>query len=351
MTSEIKFIQYSSKYKSQTLDLLSYLWTHLDKAGQRECFEWRYEKNPFIDKTYIYLAIHADKAVGFRAFVPQILVYDNSRITGLTAADAIVHPEYRRQGIFSGLIHTFLQDIGGSLNSPTVIYNLSSNEYSTPGYLKRGWQATNGIKRFALRYAPLQHLSVFFQKQSRSAQSFDHYQLKDGQLEISNKVYAEEMAGLTAIHASQKKIKCIRNGDYFKWRYSFNKEAYIYVYYRSGGELQSYLVLKKVNNTQYLLWEYAAKDARILGITIKKAVRKIGIPFLRSWVLSGNDVVTLRQSGFVTAPVQLWKLLGKERLPVLVRPVNEQVFDQDFFINGSDIRDINNWQLYLADRH
>ena len=349
--AQIDYIKYSIEHKEATLKLLAFLWTHLDVQHRRQLFAWRYEQNPFATRDYMYLAISGNQVVGFRAFVTQIIECKGKQVAGLTAADAVVHPEFRRKGIFSGLIRFFLNDARDNPAGETIIYNLSSNEYSTPGYLKLGWQATSGLKRFALHYDPLQHFRLRVGKPKGSEIKFGVHHLKGATLEISTMVYAEEMGELAERHSPEPEIRCIRDTAYFNWRYAFRDKTYIFVYFRVQGRLESYLVLNKVSNSQFLLWEYAATNTPALKTTIKSSVRIIGIPFLRAWVLSCYDSARLRRCGFMSAPTKLWNLLGKKRLPVLVRPVGLTVLEDNFFVDGVDIRDIENWQLFLADRH
>lgn len=351
MMTNIVYIKYTSKYKEATLKLLAFLWTHLDDQNRRQLFAWRYEQNPSATRNFMYLAISGTNVVGFRAFVPQMLLCNGKQITGLTAADAVVHPDYRRQGIFSGLIRLFLNDIGDHPADNVVIYNLSSNEYSTPGYLKLGWQATSGLKRFALRYDPLQDIRLRLTRQKSNEVRFGMYHFNDITLEVCNKVYPTEMAELIDRKSKKPAITCIRESGYFSWRYAFRDKTYVFVYLRVKGQLEAYLVINKVSDSQFLLWEYAAKSNKILRKTIKMAVRKIGMPFLRSWVLSEHDSARLRQCGFIAAPAKIWNLLGKKRLPVLVRPASLTVSENYFVVNGVDVRDIENWQFFIADRH
>ncbi len=349
--THVDYIKYTSEYKDATLKLLAMLWSHLNDQQRRLLFEWRYEQNPFAQENYIYLAMFGMQVVGFRAFVPQILECKGNRITGLTAADAIVHPDFRRKGIFSGLIRFFLRDLEDKCVNNCVIYNLSSNEYSTPGYLKLGWQATNGLKRFALHYNPMQDIRLRLTRQNSNKVRFGVHQVNDTTFEISNEVYAEEMTDLIEKRTEKSAYTCIRNTRYFNWRYAFRDKTYIFVYQRIKGKLESFLVLNKVSDSQFLLWEYAASNTQMLKKTIKVAVRAIRIPVLRSWVLSQHDYTRLRRCGFMAAPTKIWDILGKKRLPVLVRPVKINVEEKDFFLYDSDIRNIENWQFFLADRH
>jgi len=111
------------------------------------------------------------------------------------------------------------------------------------------------------------------------------------------------------------------------------------------------MILKRLSAFQYALEEYLATEPRHLKWMIKKSIQRLGIAVLRSWVLSRYDHQMMRRCGFFIEPLKLLKVFGTERLPVLVRPSTPEPKNQDFFIEGLDIRDINNWHIFKADSH
>ncbi len=347
---EVSIVKYSPGNKEAALELLSLLWTHLSKEDQKQLFEWRYEQNPYSDNPHIYLAITGKEVVAFRAFVMQPFVHSaTGRLQSFTPADTIVHPTYRGQGLFKALNGMFLKDVSNALKGDAIIFNLSSNEESTPANIKQGWQATNGIKRFALKFSfPNFMLIKMFGQRTKDPEPVF---LKKCFIELGQSPRPYAMALCAEKYRSPYKLSHLRDTKYFNWRYAFKKDKYIFAYLWQDGELLAYLVLEKRSDTQYLLLEYAAAD----GITLKKVLRfvmkKQRIPFLRTWALSDDDSSLLSRCGFIPAPVKLWKLLGKKRLAVLVRPIKEHPHPHDFFLGHIDTRDISNWQFFIADRH
>lgn len=348
--NEFHIVKYSTGYKEAALGLLCHLWTHLSKEEQKLYFEWRYEQNPYCDKPYIYLALKGKSVIGFRAFVLQPFVSSaTGRLNAFTPADSIVHPAYRRNGLFRMLNAAFFKEVQSLSKEKAVIFNLSSNENSTPANLRQEWQATNGMKRFALKFSLHNYIlrRCYSQKIKKSAPSdtIKH------DIELQNILKPKEMALCAEKYRNPAKISHVRDIQYFKWRYAVQQDKYLFVYSWHNEELQAYLVLEKKTDIQYLLIEYSARDAGTLGKTIRFAMRKQVIPFLRSWALSDDEAILLKGCGFIPAPVRLWKMLGKQRLPVLVRPTREVVQPQDYLYGQKDIRDINNWQFFMADRH
>ncbi|TVR43011.1 MAG: GNAT family N-acetyltransferase [Bacteroidia bacterium] len=348
----MRYVKYTPEYKEEAIRLLQMLWSHLDERGQRELFAWRYENNPFAETPWVYLAMHNNMVVGFRGFVPQNFVFGkNTELKGFTPADAIVHPGYRRQGVLTKLNHIFFDDIDQSFSGRGLIYNLSSNKFSTPGYLKQHWQATNGIKRFALRTSLPNYFFIKTKTPKEASEGSSLISDKGWHIDISSSVRAAEMALCYENCRPTDKICNIRDERYFRWRYAYLTEAYIFACLLHDDVMTAYLVLRKVSDYQYLLWEYAVPGHKELKILVQTAMRERTIPFLRGWVLSGSETSLLGRCGFLAAPVRLWQFLGKERLPVLVRPLQREPSESDFFVGTADIRKIDHWQLFLADRH
>lgn len=348
----MRYVKYSPEHKEEAMQLLQLLWSHLDERGQHELFAWRYENNPFAENPWVYLAMDENKVVGFRGFVPQNFIFgQNKELKGFTPADAIVHPGYRRKGVLTKLNEAFFEDIDRSFSGSGLIYNLSSNKYSTPGYLKQHWQATNGTKRFALRTSIPNYFIIKTKRKIKTDEDTVFIRKKGWRVEISNSLRAKEMAHCYENCRPREKISNMRDERYFRWRYSYLTNDYFFSYLFDDDVLKAYLVIRKVSDYQYLLWEYAVPGFKELKSLVRIAMRKRTIPFLRSWALSGSETSLLAKCGFVAAPVRLWQFLGKERLPVLVRPLERDPGESDFFLDALDIREIDHWQLYLADRH
>ncbi len=348
--SEISMVKYTPGNKEAALELLGLLWTHLSKEDQKQLFEWRYEQNPYSDNPHIYLALTGKEVVAFRAFVMQPFVHPaTGRLLTFTPADTIVHPTYRGQGLFKALNGMFFKDMHNHLKQEAIIFNLSSNEESTPANIKEGWQTTNGIKRFALNFSIRNYvMTKFFGQKTREPESGFS---KTHFIEITHSPQPAAMALCAERYRDPHKLSHVRDTRYFNWRYALNKNNYLFTYLWQGEEILSYLVMEKRYDAQYLLLEYACRDGKVLKQAINLTMKKQCIPFLRTWALSDDDSSLLSRCGFIPAPVKLWKLLGKKRLAVLVRPIKEHPHPHDFFLGHIDTRDINNWQFFIADRH
>jgi len=107
-----QIIPYSEKYKTSLIKLLGYMWKNLSEDQIKEKFEWRYELYPFQKEAFINIAINEmNNVVGFRAFVVQEFCFHNEQFKVYNPADAIIHPEHRRKGLFSKLTDSLIETV------------------------------------------------------------------------------------------------------------------------------------------------------------------------------------------------------------------------------------------------
>ena len=345
-------VKYSPEYKESLLGLLKIMWKDLKESEVREQFEWRYERNPYHHSPYIYLAVVDAKVVGFRAFVLQLFTLKKSIYQVFSPADAIVHPDYRRKGIFSTLNDFFLKDLAETGMKNALIVNLSSNKYSTPGYLKQGWQETDGLKFYAFRVSLLNYLKNLLGNEKQKKSAVQIVNNKTGtSIEISQSLNSRDLADFVNENRVKNRLTNLRDESYFLWRYSREGGDIFFLYYRDGGQLKGYAVVKRLSRFQFSLEEYLAADQSLYIELLQTLSKILSISILRTWNLSQDDRALLSKSNFFPEPAGLLKILGKQRLPVLVRPVAKSVKEDDFIIADLDMRHINNWQLYLADKH
>jgi len=345
-------INYKSNYKQSIVSILQDMWQGLDESEIRQRFEWRYEQNPHQKTPCIYLAVDGERLAGFRAFVQQIFQFRNNKYYVLSPADVIVHPDYRRQGIFSKLNNAAIQDIHNTFGSEGIILNLSSNKLSTPGYLKKSWQKVNCLKRYCYKASWINCIKNKITSRKPNKGHFPNKRKSNGyELKITPELKAKEMAEFAQKQRNPDQLANIRDEAFFVWRYAYQAEQYIYVYCYKDSTMQGYLVIKKMSDIQCTLEEYSAVDPDIMKLMVSTAMKELSTGVMRAWDLSMDDRAWLGKSGFIPEPVKLLKRLGKERLSVLVRPTAPELSEDDFFVEGLDIRDIQNWRIHLSDKH
>jgi hypothetical protein len=65
---DYELIRYDPRFKDQILSLQTALWSE-DLAMNAAYFEWKYERNPYLDPPLIYLGLHDGKVVGMRGMM------------------------------------------------------------------------------------------------------------------------------------------------------------------------------------------------------------------------------------------------------------------------------------------
>ena len=349
---DLCILRYQNIHKSDVVNFLRLKWINLSETDVKNRFECRFEMNPY-SKPVIFLAYFKDMLVGFRGFVVQHFEVYNELLTVFSPVDAIVHPEFRRLGIFNKLNKAFIAYLNESVDtSKTIVLNLSSNRYSTPGYLKLGWHVTDWKLKFNFRLSVqnlLRLLLVFKPENKINSRNISYLNYK---IEITNQQKRNEMTNLSADKEKDKEIiSKLRDRAYFHWRYGLKAERHHYVYCYKDDNLMAYLIIKKISRIHYSVEEYYCLDSVLLKILIKTAVRELHVPVIRLLSINKQGEILSRALGFLAEPKLMLKLLRIKRMPCLVRPAKALPTEEDFFIHGLDLRKSVNWELSLSDYH
>ncbi len=110
-------------------------------GGERgdDWFDWKYEENPYTDHVSMIVGVSEGEIVGARPLFALPLAVDGACEIALQPGDTMVHPEHRRQGLFTRMteraIERYAEDHPFFFNFP--------NDQSLPGYLKLGWEVVS----------------------------------------------------------------------------------------------------------------------------------------------------------------------------------------------------------------
>lgn len=104
----------------------------------REWFDWKYEDNPYVDHVPIIVAEADDALAGARPLFALDMSVDGDRHLALQPGDTMVHPDHRRQGVFTRMTEAAIDRY--SDGDPSFFFNFP-NQQSGPGYLKLGWES------------------------------------------------------------------------------------------------------------------------------------------------------------------------------------------------------------------
>lgn len=335
--------RYDSQYKEGVVRLQNRFSPARDFAQERAEFEWFYEQNPYMKKVGLnplFIATNDhDMVVGARGY--SLLKYQirGAEFYSLGASKAIVHPDYRRQGIFERLNLYSLNYLQQYPEIKTFL-NLSSNRFSTPGYLKLGW----------IPLAPKTYMHCFnLVPKARNNNIQASLTIKRALLTIESP--NDKLADLYASSVSATdRFSLKRDRTYYSWRFNCPGARFLFGRLTVGGQLLAYAVIQDLG-TSFRIVEYQYTDLQQLKTLIKGLKKALPCRWLSIWALSRQkqELAAFRQLGFLHVNQLLAKFLGRPKQYALVRPNVLNPGEADWRICGKDIRQISNWDLYYAD--
>lgn len=101
-----------------------------------EFWRWKHELNPF-GPSLVLVAENENGIIGLRTLMKWRFRYLEKTIDAFRPVDTVVHPAWRRKGIFEGLTTLAIENISAKTNS-NFVFN-TPNKVSGRGYEKMGW--------------------------------------------------------------------------------------------------------------------------------------------------------------------------------------------------------------------
>lgn len=108
-------------------------------------FTWKYVDNPYLDHIPVIVAESDGSVVGTRPFVGFRIAANSDTVTALLATDTMVHPDYRRQGLFTRMTERALDRYADG--NPALVFNFP-NPTSLTGYRSMGWRVVEPCRTF-----------------------------------------------------------------------------------------------------------------------------------------------------------------------------------------------------------
>lgn len=337
---EYELSVFTEENLEEVIDLESFLWQG-DKKSNREGFIWKHLKNPLFKEPIGIIAKCGNKIVGFRGFMPSRWSLNNQTFDILSPCDVVVHPNHRRKGLFTAMTKFAMNLYKKEFR---FFLNLSSNKYSTPGYIKLGWEPI--YKKTYLRH--FNFINILKSKCLNNVQPNVIYG-KFGEIEVSNRCYANELFDfMKEIAPKSNKISLCKNFGFFNWRFENPTSQHIFYYHWNDSVIDGYVVLK-VDNFKAKVMDYEGKINsyaiyKIFDFILKH--NKFCMLSIFNVNISNNFIKFLHKNHFLSYRIIEKIVKGKSyNLPILIRPVKESYSEHDWFINDLDVRDINSWHI------
>lgn len=107
----------------------------------REWFAWKYGENPYADGPPVVVADRDGALVGARPFFALPMRVAGEERLALQPADAMVHPDHRRRGLFTRMTERAIDRYRGEA---AFFFNFP-NPNSLPGNRKLGWEVVQDV--------------------------------------------------------------------------------------------------------------------------------------------------------------------------------------------------------------
>jgi hypothetical protein len=387
--SECKLVKFQPEHKDQIIKLQTNLWGP-DLALNRAYFEWKYEQSPYQTAPIIYLWIQAGEVVSFAGFnnshwqagdPPQI-------VNCLAGCDAITHPEFRQQGLFSKMTMQAMQDLSDGPHD--FIFTLSAGTITTPASHKLGWYdlgpneigirfpdaspPKTGKVRTLLKgipgvYSGYSYIREALKRGSRSENTtlamesmgshfryLDEYFAKSvpkkagngSEIWMSVSPEIDRMVELIAENKSNPKIRQVRDKTFFKWRYRNPRADYRFLFC-GQNPLKGYLVLRAAKgkqSTEVQIVDWETFDIGTLKSLIEAAIFLGRFSVLTIWTttLSTEEKQLLRDLKFSIDLERLGDKPEALRPVVMIREMSQQAEKGSIF-TPSFVGNIDNWDI------
>jgi GNAT superfamily N-acetyltransferase len=331
---------------------------------------WQYQSNPF--GRLIGIADCRGLVVGQMAWVPLRMKVGKRIIMGSQAVDLVVHPKFRRQGIFLKIGQFLAKEAEKEGNE--VVYGFP-NRQAHAGHLKYGWfnvcEVPVLVKPLNFNGSVLSESSHFPQllKKSKLLVRLMATALQTTLITFSFFSRALSPIRLKSNDSQDDRVRMIesfdsrfddfwevvskdyitvvcRDKEFLNWRYSKRPQAkYVVLVVEGNDRIRGYIVLwtddrKGLGCVVDILADLNHRDAiRSLLLKAVEYFRNRKIDLVTCWMLKGNSSAKvyygmLREQGFV--PLYWWSN------PLIAR-LNLSNLAQKY------IRDPRNWYITMGD--
>ncbi|MFB6096216.1 MAG: GNAT family N-acetyltransferase [Haloferacaceae archaeon] len=129
---------YEAADRDGFLSLYHTVWGH---PKGRDWFAWRFERNPYRDGVQMVVAEADGEVVGVEPLLPFRLRAGATTVDAYQPVDWLVHPDFRRQGIFTRMTEALLERYAGTA---ALLFNFP-NDALLPGLEGHGWRLVGEV--------------------------------------------------------------------------------------------------------------------------------------------------------------------------------------------------------------
>jgi GNAT superfamily N-acetyltransferase len=225
-------------------EFLSLFETVMGKKRTTDWFDWKYEKNPYVDHVPMIVALNEGTVIGARPLFALPLVINGEQDIALQPGDAMVHPEYRRQGLFSRMMEQMVEKYSESC----PFYFSFPNSLSEPAHIKHGSQIVSKRSSYYRIENPssiaetrtdrdmIQLISRIGTPIAKKYYRFRDAITGEGELSTIRTESDPPVADLAALYRTSvpDKIHAFRDEQFYQWR--LKNPDWKYTTYIAGGD-------------------------------------------------------------------------------------------------------------------
>ncbi|MDS0260847.1 GNAT family N-acetyltransferase [Haloarcula sp. S1CR25-12] len=363
---EYRIRPYRSSDRAAFLSLYETVWGYRKDS---DWFEWRFRANPYCDGVQMVVAEADDGVVGVEPLLAFPLRIGDQRLAAYQPVDWLVHPDHRRQGLFTRMTERLLQrvadDVDLLFNFPNdaLLPGLESFDWRVVGDLPTSYRVqnprpllTDAVGPTTERaLAPVLWLASAATKWGLTALDRLNAPSNDSTVESHDGVPVETVERLYD-SAPPDAIHVPRDDTYLDWRFDNpNWETTTYVATDGGAPVASLVAATERRDgcvTTMILDVQPMDDPGHADVVASLLVR-----LLRDH----RDADVIKSPGWYAPRLRrrygFWhdSALSASRLPsvsrVAVRPLPAgDIDDADaWHVDGLSLTDCENWRLTLAD--
>jgi GNAT superfamily N-acetyltransferase len=367
MAPSYELVRYEADLKPQVAALQCHLWSP-STALNLAYFEWKHERNPYIEEPLVYLARCNGQVVAMRGFAGtrwRVGAGDDSReFTALYADDLVIAPEHRNRGLLTKVMAKAFEDLSGSPFHYAV--NLSPGPLSYLTALTGGWRSVGLM-------GPMRHLSwrtVLHRARTRLGRRMPLLAPREREqapfadidaawatrsgayagLSLEQAPRCAEMAALIA-RVEDERVRHVRDATYLQWRFQNPLSRYRYLYY-GRQSLEGYLVLQEYSSdyadrhvVNIVDWEASSLDIHTELLRAAIALTRERELFIWSATLPATLTGLLVRNGFRLRPEP--RSATELRHVLMLRPIRDVRSAGSWLFEDLPLAELRSWDLRM----
>ncbi|OYR44593.1 hypothetical protein DJ74_17520 [Halorubrum sp. Ea8] len=328
------------------------------RTKDAEWFAWKYENNPYVDHVPILVATADGAIVGARPFFALCMSCNRNHDVVLQPCDAMVHPDHRRQGLFTRMTERAIERYGGDCR---YFFNFP-NDLSLSGNRKLGWRSVSTLVSY-YRIENPGHVAA-----ARSDSAFariggelgtvlaqGYYRFREtlspSPSGISVRIEGEiPTAELTALYRTSVPdgIHVVRDERFYGWRFGHPDWSYTTYLAETDEGVQAAIVVGTSTDSGPTTTRF------VDTVPVERTSESVDRALIEAILTdrSDTDVFCTRSQGLTESVLRGFGFRRDDALPLslLNTQTNHAVraLTDGWEPHGVDITDPDNWQLTFA---